>query len=66
MSEPSDIEKAVLAERERIACWHEKQAEELEQALDQIAKEGGTVELSRSTVAELHRSFAAAIRAGAE
>jgi hypothetical protein len=66
VSEPSDIEAAVIAERERIARWHEKQADALEAALDKIAREGGVIEVSRRSLPELHRSFAAAIRAGAE
>lgn len=62
----SEIRAAILAERERIARWHESQAEAVERALEQIDKEGGTVEVSRRSLAELHRSFAAAIRSGAE
>jgi hypothetical protein len=60
-------EAAIRAdERERIAKWHERQADALEQALEKIIREGGTVEVNRRSLAELHRSFAAAIRAGAE
>lgn len=70
MSEPryteSDLQRAVEAERERIAAWHDAQAAAVEAALEQIAAEGGTVEMSRRSLAELHRSFAAAIRAGAK
>jgi hypothetical protein len=54
------------AERERIAAWHETQASKLELAIERILAEGGTIEISNKTMAELHRSFAAAIRAGAE
>ena len=58
--------EAVKAERERIAAWHDRQAEALEAALDLIAAEGGTIEIPRRSLAELHRSFARAIREGAE
>ena len=63
---PDEIAAAVQAERERIAKWHERQADLLEHALEQITREGGTVELSKKSLAQLHREFAAAIRAGAE
>ncbi|MDB6035977.1 MAG: hypothetical protein JWM16_6315 [Verrucomicrobiales bacterium] len=65
MTGPTDIEKAVLAERERIAAWHDRQAEALDRAMQRIAEEGGMVVSPRS-LAELHRSFAKAIREGAE
>lgn len=57
-------DRATLAERERIALWHEAQAEAIELALERISAEGGTVEISRRSLAELHRSFAVAIRNG--
>jgi hypothetical protein len=54
------------AERERIAVWHEAQADKLEAAIERILEEGGTIGVSNKTMAELHRSFAVAIRAGAQ
>jgi hypothetical protein len=59
-----EVQAAILGERERIAKWHDRQAEMLEAAQEQIEKEGGKID--RRSLAELHRSFAAAIRAGAE
>lgn len=66
MSEDEKIAAAVIAERERIAAWHERQADALEAARDRIFAEGGTTEVTSRSLADLHRSFAKAIRAGAE
>lgn len=55
----------VMAERERIANWHEAQAEAIDAALAKISTEGGTVDISRRSLADLHRRFAATIRKGA-
>lgn len=65
MTRDEEIRAAVLAERERIAVWHERQADQLDAAIDRILSEGGTIEVSHRSLAELHRSFAASIRAGA-
>lgn len=64
MSDAEDIRKAVLAERERIAKWHERQAVDLEAAIAQITEEGSSIVVSHRTLVELHRRSAAAIRAG--
>lgn len=66
MTREEEIRAAVLAERERIAAWHDRQASQLEAAIDRILAEGGTIGISHRSLADLHRSFAAAIRAGAE
>lgn len=55
----------IMAERERIAVWHETQAAALDKALEQILSEGGTIDISRRSLADLHRGFAKAIRGGA-
>lgn len=54
----------IAAERERIAAWHEAQAAALEAAIEQIIREGGTVELSHRSMIDIHRGFATAIRRG--
>lgn len=59
------VRLARAAEREGIAAWHDAQAEIIEAALATIAAEGGTVEIPRRSLAELHRDFARAIRSGA-
>lgn len=64
-SEVEAIAAGIMAERERIAAWHEAQATELDKALEQIVSEGGTVDVSRRSLADLHRGFAKAIRGGA-
>lgn len=66
MTREEEIHAAVMAERERIAAWHDRQAGQLEAAIDRILAEGGTIVISHRSLAELHRSFAAAIRAGAK
>lgn len=58
--------KAVLAERERIAAWHERQALALEEAAARILADGGTIEVSHRSLVELHRASARSIRDGAE
>jgi hypothetical protein len=57
--------RAIIMERERIAAWHEAQADALEAAIQQVLHEGGVIETSRRSLVELHRGFAAAIRRGA-
>lgn len=64
MSAADDIRAAVLAERERIAAWHERQAAELELAIEKITEIGGTIEVTQRSLVHLHRRSAEAIRAG--
>jgi len=64
MTDIEDIRKAVLAERERIAKWHERQAVELEQAIERILAQGGEIEITQRSLVHLHRRSAEAIRAG--
>lgn len=66
MTTSEDIRAAVLAERERIARWHERQAIELELAMEAILAQGGAVEVTQHSLVHLHRRSAEAIRAGAE
>lgn len=54
----------ISAERERIAAWHERQAAQLEAALEQVAAEGGTVDIPPRSMAQIHRTLARAIRSG--
>jgi tagatose-1,6-bisphosphate aldolase non-catalytic subunit AgaZ/GatZ len=57
-------EAGIEAERERIAVWHERQASLLEAALEQVEREGGSVEMAPRSMAQVHRRFAEAIRRG--
>jgi hypothetical protein len=58
------VTKAILAERERIAAWHDTQAAVLEAEIARIISEGGWVDATRRSTAELHYKFAKAIRDG--
>jgi hypothetical protein len=64
MSAADDIREAVLAERERIARWHDRQAEALEAAIALITEEGAAIEVTQRSLVHLHRRSAEAIRAG--
>lgn len=59
------FDAGIMAERERIAIWHEAQADAIDRAVEQILSEGGTIDVSRRSLSDLHRGFAKAIRGGA-
>lgn len=65
MTPAEAIAVGIMAERERIAIWHEQQADALDAAIEQILKEGGVIEPSHRSLADIHRGFAKAIRLGA-